>query len=192
MPPKKATDNMSFSDIIKTQEAMIKNILHATGEEKYDGGINNYRRWYEASLSRFRTMQLDNIADWAQDPECKKWTTAQWDSRISMKDRNYIHQVLIGTLTTATADSANDPNENGILLLNHYYDMWGSPNLQNTMAAITELRGMHVKPHDDPGPNELFGFLHEYGLTQSMSDTSLWYQLENGKMTLIIFIHTGV
>ena len=95
--------------------------------------------------------------------------TADWDITAA-----YLHSVLNKPLYVRPPHGLERYDDQGNLLY---------------MKLVKSLYGLRQSGHN--WMNDLFDFLREYGMTQSPSDTSLWFHRDGpGNIDMVLFVHT--
>ena len=139
----------------KLQHQLKTNILSTAGyktDERYDGTRANYRKWIRSVGLNFLDIGFVDAYDDATTEGIEESTEEQWSTFYSVQDRRFMANVLISTLTVNAAEevNSNSTGENGILILNYFYKLWGSPSLSNNINALNELFTLKVPPSENP------------------------------------------
>lgn len=147
------TDGLTASERLKLQSGIAKNIVESLEGNRYDGKSSTYRRWARAVLSALGSVGFDDLEATIKDDSIENLSEEEWDNYYTRDDRNFIHRVVTDTLTPTTVDIVERNDLNGVLLVRHFYKLWGSPSLANTITALTELLNIKVPKHADPSPS---------------------------------------
>ena len=149
-PPTPVTDDLPLGERTRLISTLVSNINQATDGDRYDGSKKGYRVWARAVTGQLSGVYLDDVEIYAAQAACKTWSTDEWDLLYSQPDRQFIYQVITGTLTETQVDIAENSEKNGILVLHHYHNLHGAPTLPNTIQAFSELMSLKVRRHENP------------------------------------------
>ncbi|XRB13734.1 CCHC-type domain-containing protein [Pseudoscourfieldia marina] len=116
----------------------------------YDGGFKNYRNWFRATISMLTTMKFINLENLVKGVAIDPYDIEDWDEYFTQDDREFVYDVVTNTVTQVQLDIIERADRNGILLLIHYFRKWGSPNLPNSIKALSDVLTMKVGKHQDP------------------------------------------
>ena len=150
------TDTMSLDARMKTITTVTTKICKRINPAKpseetlYDGGFRSYRNWFRATISMLTTMKFINLENLVKGVAIDPYDIEDWDEYFTQDDREFVYDVVTNSVTQVQLDIIERADRNGILLLVHYFRKWGSPNLPNSIKALSDVLTMKVGKHQDP------------------------------------------
>ena len=58
--------------MLKMQDMIIKSVTRQLGDQQYDGGISNYRRWWEAIKDNLVSLKAEDITEMATQERSRR------------------------------------------------------------------------------------------------------------------------
>ncbi|XRB11025.1 retrovirus-related Pol polyprotein from transposon [Pseudoscourfieldia marina] len=156
--PTNITENMSTADYLKVSSTFSDRICKSLKEEhdddgKYDGDSLGYRRWYRAVIGEVKALRFEHIDYFVQHKESLDLDEEDWDNAFSKRDRELLYTAVQGTLSAEAVDDSERDDANGVLLLKYFFDLWGAPNLSNTITNLQYLFTIKCPRMENPTPH---------------------------------------
>ena len=116
MPAANITNGLNVADLSRFEATTTTGILKLIdGEKQYDGSGSKYRAWFEAVSSKLKGLGLTTIAADVKGDAVDNATNAQWNQLYSVTDRQFIYNVINGTLTEKARLLGKRDDSNGVL-----------------------------------------------------------------------------
>ena len=149
---------MPTADYLKVSSTFSDRICKSLKEEhdddgKYDGDSLGYRRWYRAVIGEVKALRFEHIDYFVQHKESLDLDEEDWDLAFSKRDRELLYTAVQGTLSAEAVDDSERDDANGVLLLKYFFDLWGAPNLSNTITNLQYLFTIKCPRMENPTPH---------------------------------------
>ncbi|XRB02006.1 CCHC-type domain-containing protein [Pycnococcus provasolii] len=151
MPAANITNGLNVADLSKFETSTTTGILKLIdGEKQYDGSSTTYSAWFEAVSSKLKGLGLTTFTSDVKGTTIDAYSNAQWNQSYSVGDRQFIYNVINGTLTEKARLLGKREDSNGVLLVRKFVKQWATPSLANVIANFHELANLHAQGREDP------------------------------------------